>query len=182
VPWTRAPNPQTAAFSRALASYTGTGTAKIWDGGPTDFNIAEDFPVEDLVRVLRAFADGQGSNILTVTCASAKTFADAPGRLEKYDLLRVRMGGWSEFFTSMFPMSQQQHLRRLISTPTHSAKRCQPQKDNQNVSVNAQSRIGDAANRAVAQMGLKEPTADPLHKYGCGGIMRLRLHRLLGGQ
>ncbi|MCH7736744.1 MAG: Dyp-type peroxidase [Chloroflexi bacterium] len=115
-PMDRAPDPQTASFSRALGSYMGSGTDKIWDGAPTEFNIAEDFPLEDLVRVLREFADGQGSNVLTVTCASPKTFADAPGRPEKYDLLRVRMGGWTEFFTSMFPGSQLQHQRRPIST------------------------------------------------------------------
>ena len=113
----RSPDPQPASFSEALAGYTGQGVDKIWDGAPTDFNIAEDFPFEDLVRVLREFADGQGSNILTVTCASPSTLADAPGRPEKYDLLRVRMGGWSEFFTSMFPESQQEHLRRPVSTP-----------------------------------------------------------------
>jgi hypothetical protein len=31
---------------------------------------------------------------------------------EKYDLLRARMGGWSEFFVSMFPAHQAQHQRR----------------------------------------------------------------------
>ena len=111
------PDHQKASFSRALASYTGAGTDKIWDGAPTDFNITEEFPEQDLVRVLREFADGQGSNILTITCASPDTMGDAVGRPEKYDILRVRMGGWSEFFTSMFPESQQQHLRRPISTP-----------------------------------------------------------------
>lgn len=116
-PSDRAPEPQAATFSAGLAAYTGAGTDKIWDGAPTDFNIAEDFPEEDLVRVLREFADGQGSNILTVTCASPGTLAEAPGRPERYDLLRVRMGGWSEFFTSMFPKSQLQHQRRPLSTP-----------------------------------------------------------------
>ena len=99
------------------AGYTGDGTSKIWDGAPTDFNIAEDFPKKDLVRVLKEFASGEGSNILTITCASPETLQDAPAKPERYDLLRVRMGGWSELFTAMFPASQQQHLRRPISTP-----------------------------------------------------------------
>lgn len=112
----REPDPQLAKFSKALAGYTGAGTDAIWDGGPTDFNIDEAFPVQDLVKLLNEFADGRGSNLLTITCASPETFAEAPTRPEKYDLLRVRMGGWSEFFTSMFPDSQHQHQRRPIST------------------------------------------------------------------
>lgn len=116
-PMDREPAPARPSFSRALASYTGEGAAAIWDGAPTDFNIAEDFPFDDLVEVLRQFADGRGSNILTVTCASPETLAAAPTRPERYDLLRVRMGGWTEFFTSMFPESQQQHLRRPVAKP-----------------------------------------------------------------
>ena len=33
---------------------------------------------------------------------------------EKYDLLRARMGGWTEFFVTMFPAHQAQHQRRPI--------------------------------------------------------------------
>jgi len=116
-PMDRPPAPARPTFSRALAGYTGAGAAKIWDGAPTDFNIAEDFPLDDLVRVLEQFAGGQGSNVLTITCASPETLGAAPARPERYDLLRVRMGGWSEFFTSMFPESQQQHLRRPVAVP-----------------------------------------------------------------
>ena len=100
----------------ALKDYDGEGAAAIWNGAPTDFNIPEDFPEDKLVQILREFANGRGSNILTITCASPETFLDAPTHPERYDLLRVRMGGWSEFFTSMFPMSQEQHLRRPISS------------------------------------------------------------------
>jgi len=47
-----------------------------------------------------------------------------PGHVEgaakdpgKYDLLRVRMGGWTEFVIAMFPDHQRQHQRRPVSTP-----------------------------------------------------------------
>lgn len=36
---------------------------------------------------------------------------------EKHDLLRVRMGGLSEFFVTMFPAYQAQQQRRPIETP-----------------------------------------------------------------
>ncbi len=111
------PQLQEAPFSTALESFSGDGAAAMWDGAPTDFNIAEDFPADILADMLQKFAAGIGSNLLTVTVASPETFAQAPGGPEQYDLLRVRMGGWSEYFTSMFPVSQQQHLRRPLSTP-----------------------------------------------------------------
>lgn len=53
--------------------------------------------------MIKAFATGTGSNLLTITCADPETFAGATADPEKYDLLRVRMGGWSEFFVAMFP-------------------------------------------------------------------------------
>ncbi len=120
----RPPDPQLAGFKSSLAAFSGfpdgepcEGASEIWDGAPTDFNIDESFPHEDLVEVLQAFADGHGSNILTITAASPAILAEAPSRPEKYDLLRVRMGGWSEFFSSMFPESQRQQQRRPLSTP-----------------------------------------------------------------
>jgi Dyp-type peroxidase family len=98
-----------------MAGYAGEGAAAIWQGAPTDFNIAEDFPFAELVTVLEDFAAGNGSNILTITCASPETFDAASSDPERYDLLRVRMGGWSEFFTAMFPESQEQHRRRRLA-------------------------------------------------------------------
>ncbi|HEX6041363.1 pyruvate formate lyase family protein, partial [Longimicrobium sp.] len=111
------PQHQEAAFLAALEGFTGGGTDALWDGAPTDMNIREDFPVEALERVLASFAAGQGSNILTITCANPETFAAAATDPEQYDLLRVRMGGWSEFFVAMFPEHQAQHQRRPLSTP-----------------------------------------------------------------
>ena len=86
----------------------------MWDGAPTDFNIREDFPVEALERALVAFADGRGASIMTITCADAETYEEAKRDPEKYDLLRARMGGWTEFFVTMFPAHQAQHERRPL--------------------------------------------------------------------
>lgn len=108
---------QWAGFGEALAGFAGLGAEKMSDGAPTDFNIKEDFPLESLTAVLRQFADGQSSNILTVTVANPDTFSAAVTQPEKYDLLRVRTGGWTNFFTSVFPVIQQQHQRRPLSAP-----------------------------------------------------------------
>jgi pyruvate-formate lyase len=109
---------QEAGFKASLAGFAGEGTLKITDGAPTDFNIPEDFPLDKLVDVLKQFAKGMSSNILTITTASPVTFEEAMTHPEKYDLVRVRTGGWSEFFTAMFPVIQEQHRRRPLSTPT----------------------------------------------------------------
>jgi hypothetical protein len=36
---------------------------------------------------------------------------------ERYNLVRVRMGGWTEFYSAMFPAHQEQHQRRQYFTP-----------------------------------------------------------------
>jgi pyruvate-formate lyase len=100
-----------------MQGYSGPGVEAMWDGAPTDFNIREDFPVEELEGALVAFANGRGASIMTITCANADTFDQATRDPEKFDLLRARMGGWTEFFVTMFPAHQAQHQRRPIQTP-----------------------------------------------------------------
>ncbi len=109
---------QQADFIKAMAGFGGEGSEKLVDGAPTDFNIAEDFPLDSLKQVIHTFAKGACSNTLTVTTASPHSFTEAMSHPEQYDLLRVRTGGWTEYFTSMFPDKQQQHRRRPLSTPS----------------------------------------------------------------
>jgi pyruvate-formate lyase len=89
----------------------------MWDGAPVDFNIREEFLIEALERALTAFANGRGAPIMTITCVNADTMEQAIRDPEKYDLLRVRMRCWSEFFVTMFPAHQAQHQRRPIEMP-----------------------------------------------------------------
>jgi pyruvate-formate lyase len=77
--------------------------------------------VELLEQALMAFAEGCGSSIMTISCANPETYEQARLDPEKYDLLRVRMGGWSEFFVTMFPAHQAQHQRRPFETPATDA-------------------------------------------------------------
>ncbi|TDV56392.1 Dyp-type peroxidase [Actinophytocola oryzae] len=108
---------ETTPFLATLDGFSGPGSAAMWNAAPTEYNVREDFPAPALVEVIRAFAAGRGSNILTITCADPDTFSGACEDPEKYDLLRVRMGGWAEFFVAMFPDHQQQHRRRPVSVP-----------------------------------------------------------------
>jgi len=84
------------------------------DGAPVDYNVGENMPKADLVKILRAFADGEGGSICTVTVADPQTFAAAQRDPEAYNLVRVRMGGWTEFFITLFPDHQEQHKRRPL--------------------------------------------------------------------
>jgi pyruvate-formate lyase len=47
-------------------------------------------------------------------CADRDTLDKAQKYPEGYDLLRLRMGGWSEFFIAMYPEHQEQHKRRPL--------------------------------------------------------------------
>lgn len=83
--------------------------------GPVDIDIPEDFPLGALKEVIRGVGRGElGFNTLTISCADRATLESAVDDPEVYDLLRLRMGGWSELFVSMFPGHQQQHLRRPV--------------------------------------------------------------------
>lgn len=87
----------------------------ISNGAPVDINIREDFPEDQLHDLIIRFAKGEiGSNMLSVTCADPDTLLNAQNSPERYDLVRMRMGGWSEFFVAMFPHHQEQHKRRPL--------------------------------------------------------------------
>jgi pyruvate-formate lyase len=82
---------------------------------PVDINIREDFPLEKIVELLKAFGRSElGFNILTITCVNRETLEKAVEFPEQYDLVRCRLGGWSEFYITMFPDYQQQQLRRPL--------------------------------------------------------------------
>ncbi|XZF15231.1 Dyp-type peroxidase [Chitinophagaceae bacterium MMS25-I14] len=113
---------QYAGFEESLAGFDGKGAEMMSDGAPTDYNIDETFPADRLVQVMQQFAQGRSSNILTITVANPHTFSKAVDSPEQYNLLRVRTGGWTNFFTSVFPVIQEQHQRRPVSTPVAAKK------------------------------------------------------------
>ncbi|HEX9511537.1 MAG TPA: pyruvate formate lyase family protein [Puia sp.] len=101
-------------FMDGLSSYMANSVELLSDGGPPDFNIREDFSEKDLTEILKRFAKGHGGNMLTVTVANPDTFREAQQNPESNNLVRVRMGGWTEFFISLFPPLQEQHKRRPL--------------------------------------------------------------------
>jgi pyruvate-formate lyase len=98
----------------SLRSYHNAAMQRFGDGAPVDYNIREDMPRDELTAMLRAFADGQGGSICTFTVADPETLAAAQRDPEAHNLVRVRMGGWTEFFITLFPDHQEQHKRRPL--------------------------------------------------------------------
>ncbi len=100
-----------------LESYRDPSVSRLSDGAPADLNLPEDFPEDELVDAIRAFAYGYSGNMMTFTVADPETFRNAQKNPEQYNLVRVRMGGWTEFFVSLFPQHQEQHRRRPLVVP-----------------------------------------------------------------
>jgi pyruvate-formate lyase len=110
------PIPQTpeVRFMDGLSSYRSEALDLLSDGAIPDFNIKEDFSLKELSSIFKSFAKGHGGNMLTVTVSDPETFSNAQISPDDYNLVRVRMGGWSEFFISLFPTLQEQHKRRPL--------------------------------------------------------------------
>lgn len=77
-----------------------------------DLNIDESYSLQALVKDITSLANGKGTNLTTVTVASREIMEDARRNTER-DLLRFRMGGWTEFAVAMFPHLLEQHIRRV---------------------------------------------------------------------
>jgi pyruvate-formate lyase len=106
-----------------LRSYNSDVINHLSDGAPADFNIREDFPETQLIDAIQTFADGKAGNVLTFTVANPDTFIGAQKNPDDYDLLRVRMGGWTEFFISLFADHQSQHMRRPLYVASKGGKK-----------------------------------------------------------
>lgn len=108
---------QTNAFESLKAWNIPAINHGIANAAPIDMNIREDFPLDKLTQLIKEFSHGKiGSNMITITCANPETYDNAASLPEKYDLLRVRMGGWSEFYVAMFGDHQQYIKRRPFYT------------------------------------------------------------------
>ncbi|KAI1196668.1 pyruvate formate lyase-domain-containing protein [Nemania serpens] len=108
------PAPVHRDIYEGLASYKDpTVEIGISNAAPVDMNIPENFPLDRLRQFIGDYAEGKvGGNLLTLSCADLETYQRASEDPEKYNLLRVRMGGWTEFYPTMFPDYQEHQQRR----------------------------------------------------------------------
>jgi pyruvate-formate lyase len=105
---------RSSPLAASLQSYRHAVMQHLGDGAPVDYNLPEGFSEEALVAVLRRFANGEGGSICTFTVADPATFVAAQRDPDAHNLVRVRMGGWTEFFVTLFPDHQEQHKRRPL--------------------------------------------------------------------
>lgn len=88
------------------------------NGCEVDIRIPESFPQESLKEFILAFAKSEtASNLVSVTCADDWTYEQSYSRFQQFDLIRNRMGGWSNFFVAMFTEHQKQQQRRPVFRP-----------------------------------------------------------------
>lgn len=85
-------------------------------GGPLDLRIARrliqgDEGTKRMAALVRSFVDAGGS-MMTLTVADTEELLAAQREPEKFESLRVRMGGWCAYFTMLSRQQQEHHLRR----------------------------------------------------------------------
>ena len=101
----------------ALNSYLKINTATMAAGAPIDLRISAnglegEVGTRRVAAMVKAFVE-MGGNMMTLTVTSAEELRKAMETPDKYRGLRVRMGGWSAYYTLLSKESQKVHLKRV---------------------------------------------------------------------
>ena len=106
----------TRGITGALLSFTKMNLDVLPLGSPLDLGMSGQYVKGEAgTRRLVGFMDTfiqLGGNLLTISVADAQTLRDAQKDPENYKDLRVRMGGWSAYFTMLSKEQQEHHIRR----------------------------------------------------------------------
>jgi choline trimethylamine-lyase len=100
----------------AIQSFCHMGLEMLPLGSPIDVGMAERYVAGEegttrLVGLLKSFVDLKG-NMLTISVADVSTLKKAQEHPENYRDLRVRMGGWSAYFTMLSGEQQEHHIKK----------------------------------------------------------------------
>ena len=101
----------------AINSYLKLNTSSMAAGAPIDLRVSinglegEDGP-RRIAALVETFIE-MGGNMMTLTITSVEELRRAMENPEKYRGLRVRMGGWSAYYTLLSKESQKIHLKRV---------------------------------------------------------------------
>lgn len=106
----------TRGITGALLSFTKMNLDVIPLGSPLDLGMSGQYVKGEagtarLVGLMESFVE-LGGNLLTISVADAKILKEAQIHPEQYRDLRVRMGGWSAYFTMLSREQQEQHIRK----------------------------------------------------------------------
>lgn len=100
----------------AILSYGKMHERNLPAGGPTDLRLARRLVrgaegTDRMVALVRSFV-ASGGNMMTLTVADTEELRAAQRKPDKHESLRVRMGGWSAYFTMLSRDQQDHHIRR----------------------------------------------------------------------
>ncbi len=103
----------------ALLSFTKMNLDVLPLGSPLDLGISGQYVkgeegTKRLIGLIDTFTQ-LGGNLLTISVADAEILKEAQLYPEQYKDLRVRMGGWSAYFTMLSPEQQEHHIQKAIS-------------------------------------------------------------------
>ncbi len=73
--------------------------------------VAGEEGVNRLIGLIKTFVE-LGGNMLTISIADTETLLKAQKNPEDYKDLRVRMGGWSAYFTMLSKEQQEHHIKK----------------------------------------------------------------------
>ncbi len=113
-------SPSSGAMTRgitgALTSFCKMNLDVLPLGSPLDLGLSSQYiKGEDgtirMIGLMKSFTE-LGGNLLTISVADTETLRDAQKHPEKYRDLRVRMGGWSAYFTMLSTEQQEHHIRK----------------------------------------------------------------------
>ncbi|MFW6190005.1 MAG: pyruvate formate lyase family protein [Planctomycetota bacterium] len=100
----------------AILSYAKMHHDRLPAGGPLDLrmplrHVEGEEGTDRMVGLIRAFVETGGA-MMTLTVADTEELRAAQREPDKHESLRVRMGGWSAYFTMLSREQQDHHIRR----------------------------------------------------------------------
>ncbi|MEN6480039.1 MAG: pyruvate formate lyase family protein [Anaerolineales bacterium] len=106
----------TKGLPAAILSYGAMHEYDLPAGGPLDLRVNRSLVrgeegLERMVGLVRTFVE-TGGNMLTLTVVDTEELRAAQREPDKFKSLRVRMGGWCAYFTTLSREQQDHHIRR----------------------------------------------------------------------
>jgi formate C-acetyltransferase len=100
----------------AILSYSSVGHEHLPAGGPLDLRVSSRLTqgpegTARMAALIRGMVESGGA-MMTLTVADVEELRSAQRRPEEHRSLRVRMGGWSAYFTMLSRQQQDHHIRR----------------------------------------------------------------------
>jgi formate C-acetyltransferase len=105
-----------AGLPAAILSYSKMHHNTLPEGGPLDLRLAKrlvegEAGTHRMIALMRGFVESGGA-MMTLTVADTEELRAAQREPDKYESLRVRMGGWCAYFTMLSHEQQEHHIRR----------------------------------------------------------------------